>query len=134
MNETIQYYSRNAMNKGVLEWDDIVVHGEENRSCGEDVTVYLKIKDNAFEDFRFDGDISIITTACSAVFGESIIGQPIESVFDMWYKDIVEMIESEVSPRRRRASVFTLLATRNAVHKYLQDDRHDDFWDVWVEN
>jgi NifU-like protein involved in Fe-S cluster formation len=45
-----------------------VVHSEENRNCGEDVTVYIKIKDNIFEDFRFDGDLSIITTACSAVF------------------------------------------------------------------
>lgn len=134
MNETIQYYSRNAINRGVLEWDDIVVHSEENRNCGEDVTVYIKIKDNIFEDFRFDGDLSIITTACSAVFWESIIGQPIQKVFDMWYSDIVEMIESEVSPRRRRASVFALLATRNAIHKYLLDGKHDDFSDVWVEN
>jgi len=134
MNETIQYYSRNATNRGVLKWDDILVHWEENRNCGEDVTVYIKIKDNIFEDFRFDGDLSIITTACSAVFWEFIIGQPIETVFDMWYSDIVEMIESEVSPRRRRASVFALLATRNAIHKYLLDGKHDDFWDVWVEN
>jgi len=37
------------------------------------------------------------------------------------------MIESEVSPRRRRASVFALLATRNAIHKYLLDGKHDDF-------
>lgn len=131
MNETIQHYSRNPWNKGVLE-NCTISHWEENRNCWEDLRVYLIIEDEKFKSYSFDGDLSIITTACSAVFGESIIGQPIESVFEMWYSDIVEMIESEVSPRRRRASVFALLATRNAIHKYLWDWREDDFEDVWI--
>jgi NifU-like protein involved in Fe-S cluster formation len=72
MNETIQYYSRNPGNKGVLE-DYTVSHWEDNRACGEDLKVYLKIEDNVFVKYSFDGDLSIITTACSAVFGEAII-------------------------------------------------------------
>lgn len=131
-NEIIQYYSRNAKNRGKLE-DPTIFHSEENRSCWEDVTVYLMIENNIFKNFSFDGDLSIITTACSAVFWESIIGQDIKLVFDMWYTDIVEMIEMEVSPRRRRASVFALLATRNAIHKYLKDWKEDTFEDVWID-
>ena len=131
-NEIIQYYSRNAKNRGVLK-DATIVHSEENRACGEDVTVYLKIEDEKFVDFSFDGDLSIITTACSAVFWESIIDQDITSVFEMWYEDIVEMIEMEVSPRRRRASVFALLATRNAIHIYLKDGKEDTFEDVGID-
>jgi len=97
------------------------------------VTVYLKIDGGKFVDFRFDGDLSIITTACSAVFGESIVGEDINTVFDMGYTDIVEMIEMEVSPRRRRASVFALLATRNAIHLYLKDGKEDSFEDVGID-
>jgi nitrogen fixation protein NifU and related proteins len=66
-NEIIQYYSRNAKNRGEME-SPTIFHSEENRSCGEDVTVYLKIEDKKFVDFSFEGDLSIITTACSAVF------------------------------------------------------------------
>ena len=113
--------------------DATIFHSEENRSCWEDVTVYLKIEDEKFVGFRFEWDLSIITTACSAVFWESIIGQEIRSIFDMWYTDIVEMIEMEVSPRRRRASVFALLATRNAVHLYLKDWKEDTFEDVGID-
>lgn len=131
-NEIIQYYSRNAKNRGIME-NPTVFHSEENRSCGEDVTVYLKIEDEKFVDFSFEGDLSIITTACSAVFGESIIDQSIECVFNMGYTDIIEMIETEISPRRRRASVFALLATRNAIHKYLKDEITDDFSDVGID-
>jgi hypothetical protein len=43
------------------------------------------------------------------------------------------MIEMEVSPRRRRASVFALLATRNAVHLYLKDGKEDSFEDVGID-
>jgi len=45
-------------------------------------------------------------------------------------KTIIDMTEIEVSPRRRRAQVLALLATRNAIHAYLQDGQKDDFSDI----
>lgn len=38
-----------------------------------------------------------------------------------------------VSPRRQRAQVLALLATRNAAHIYLGDGRKDDFSDVLTD-
>lgn len=38
-----------------------------------------------------------------------------------------------VSPRRKRAQVLALLATRNALHEYLADGKKDDFSDVLTE-
>jgi hypothetical protein len=46
------------------------------------------------------------------------------------YNYLVEIIEDEVSERRKKASVLALLATRNAIHKYLKDGVEDDFDDV----
>ena len=42
------------------------------------------------------------------------------------------MIENgfEVSPRRRRARVIALLATRNAIHQFLKDGKEDTFDDI----
>jgi hypothetical protein len=48
----------------------------------------------------------------------------------MDYNYIVELIEDEVSDRRKKASVLWLLTTRNAIHKYLEDWIVDDFDDV----
>jgi hypothetical protein len=36
----------------------------------------------------------------------------------------------EVSPRRKRAGVIAILATRNAIHEYLKDGKKDTFEDV----
>ncbi len=35
-----------------------------------------------------------------------------------------------VSDRRKQASVLGLLTTRNALHQYLDDGKHDSFEDV----
>jgi hypothetical protein len=51
------------------------------------------------------------------------------------YDYIVELIWEEVSPRRQKAAVFGLVATRNAIHKYLNDWKKDDIFDLimWSE-
>lgn len=48
-------------------------------------------------------------------------------------KDIIEKTGIEVSPRRKRAQVLALLATRNVLHIYLHDGLKDDFSDIMVE-
>ena len=68
-NETIIYYSKNPTNKGKLDNFDIEFW-EENRTCWDDLKVYLKIDDNKISDWSFEGDTAIITTACASVFGE----------------------------------------------------------------
>lgn len=121
-------YAKNPPNKGILE-NPTVSHFEENRTCGDSLEVYLLIEDGRFKDFSFEGKTSIVTTACAAMFGEAILGEPVESVLSMNQSDMVE-IAGPVSPRRKAASVLGLLATRNAVHKYLGDGVTDDFSDV----
>jgi len=128
-NETITYYSKNPFNK--FEMDDFdVEYFEENEVCWDDLKIYLKIKDNKIENWSFTWDTAIITTACWSVYWESIIWMNLEEVLKLDYEYIVELIEEEVSDRRKKAAVLALLTTRNAIHKYLDDWVIDDFDDV----
>jgi hypothetical protein len=45
----------------------------------------------------------------------------LDDVLNLDYSYIVDLIEEEVSDRRKKASVLALLTTRNAIHKYLDD-------------
>jgi hypothetical protein len=54
----------------------------------------------------------------------------LEEVLEKKYEYITELIESEVSSRRKNASVLGLLTTRNAIHKFLEDEIEDTFDDV----
>lgn len=128
-NEVITFYSKTPPNKEALENFD-VKFSEENRSCSDDITVYVKIDDNKISDWWFEWITSIITTATSSVFGESIVGMNLEEVLQKDYNYIVELVWEEISPRRQKSSVFGLLATRNAIHKYLNDWLTDTFLDV----
>ena len=128
-NETIIYYSKNPVNKGKLEEFD-VEYFEENEICGDDLKVFLKIDDNKITDWSFTWDTAIITTACASIFGEAIVWMTLEEVLEKWYEFIVELIESEVSSRRKNASLLGLLTTHNAIHKYLWDWKIEDFDDL----
>jgi len=131
-NETITFYSKNPPNKWELDTYDISFW-EENRTCWDDLKVYIKIDDWVFTDWSFTWDTAIITTACASIFGESIIGLEIERVFDFDYNYIENLIRMPVSERRKQASVLGLLTTRNAIHEYLKDEKKDTFDDLIIE-
>nr|MDD3720699.1 iron-sulfur cluster assembly scaffold protein [Candidatus Gracilibacteria bacterium] len=128
-NEIITFYSKNPPNKGVLE-DYNVEFWEENRTCGDDLKVYIQIEDNKIKDWSFTGDTAIITTACASVFGESIIDMDITEILNKDYNYIEELVGMPISDRRKQASVLGLLTTRNAIHKYLGDGKKDTFDDL----
>lgn len=128
-NETITFYSKTPPNKQALE-DFTVKYYEDNNICWDDLEVFLKIEDNIIKAFGFTWETAIITTACASILGESIIGQNVSEILKMDYKSIEELIEMEVSPRRRQASVLWLLTTRNAIHTYLNDGQKDEFDDI----
>ena len=146
-NETITFYSKTPPNRGVLDDADISFW-EENRTCGDDLKVYIKLQGqqrtwvlwtsewtlwslkDTIEKWSFEWDTAIITTACASVFGESIIWLKIEEIFDFWYSYIEELIGMPISERRKQASVLGLLTTRNVLHKYLWDWKIDSFEDV----
>ena len=128
-NETITFYSKNPPNKWELDNYDISFW-EENRTCGDDLKVYIKIDNWSISDWSFTWDTAIITTACASIFGESIIGLEIERVFEFDYAYIEDLIRMPVSERRKQASVLWVLTTRNAIHEYLKDGKKDTFDDL----
>ncbi|MCB9806431.1 iron-sulfur cluster assembly scaffold protein [Candidatus Peribacteria bacterium] len=105
-------------------------HREHNRVCGDDIEVFLLIQDNIIKEWSFTGDASMITIACSGLFGDIVLGIDFETIFTWNQETIIRDTGIEVSPRRKRAQVLALLATRNAIHEYLKDGKKDDFSDV----
>lgn len=129
-NETIIFYSKSPPNRWVLI-DFDVEFWEDNRTCWDDLKVYLKInKDYSIADWSFRWDTAIITTACASIFWESIIWMSINDILNLDYNYIIELIGVPVSDRRKKASVLWLLTTRNAIHTFLEDWKIDIFDDI----
>jgi len=127
--ETIQYYFKNPFNK--FEMDDFSVeHYEDNDTCWDSLTIYLKIKDSKIENWSFTWDTAIITTALASLLWEISIWEKLETILTWDYNFMEEQLWDKVSDRRKKAAVLALLTTRNAIHKYLNDEIEDSFDDL----
>lgn len=121
----IQEYSKNPLKNYAMKEYTVKQH-EGNFICWDDITVYIVIKNNTITDYSYDGNCSNITTAAASFLSEIIIGKSIEDILTRTYKTMVDQ-GFEVSPRRKRAAVIAILATRNAIHEYLKDNQKDTF-------
>lgn len=130
--ETIYFYSKNPQHYGILP-DATMTYTESNRICGDVITVYFHIRENSICDWSFSGDVSMITLACSGLFGDIVQWIDIDTLMSWDQTTVIEQTGIDVSPRRKRAQVLALLATRNAIHTYRGDGQKDDFSDVQTE-
>jgi len=127
--ETITYYFKNPFNKFEME-DPTVEHYEDNDTCWDSLTIYLKINDWIIENWSFTWDTAIITTALASLLWEISIWEKLETILTWDYNFMEEQLWDKVSDRRKKAAVLALLTTRNAIHKYLKDWIKDDFDDL----
>ncbi len=130
--ETIHFYATNPQHYEVVE-NPTIAHTETNRLCWDVVTVYLVLHERKIQKWSFSGDVSMITLACAGLFGDIVQWVEIDDVLGWNQKTVIDQTGIEVSPRRKRAQILPLLATRNALHTYLQDNQKDDFSDILTE-
>lgn len=128
-NALIIEYSNNPSNKYIMEDADIR-YREHNRVCADVIEVFAKFRDNKILDFSFDGYMSIVATACTAITWESLIGTDIDEVLNYDESYITSIIGDGISPRRKNASLIGLLAMKNAIHEWKKDGVKEDFSDI----
>ena len=131
MSETeflVKEYSKNPLCNYEMQDPDVTRH-EGNFICGDDVAVYLKIKEGKITEFSYDGNPSTVSLAAASFLSEFLIWTSLDEVLSWNYETFVEK-GFEVSPRRRRAAVIALLGVRNAIHAYRNDGVEEDFDDL----
>ena len=117
----ITEYNKNPVNFYEMKDSEISRH-EGNFICGDDITVYLKIKDNTIKKFSFSWNPWQVSTASCSLLAEMIEWKNIDEVMTRWYDTFVQQW-LEVLPRRRRAVVIWLLWVRNAIHERRKDKK-----------
>lgn len=124
-NHIVESYIQNPTYNYILENPTISYH-EWNSLCGDDITVYLDIEENIIVQYSYSGNPSSITKAAASFLWDIIIGENIQNILS---RDIqtIEKHDFIVSPRRKRAAIIALLASRNAIHTYINDNKIDTF-------
>jgi nitrogen fixation protein NifU and related proteins len=75
--ETILDHYSHPRNKGVLEGADITGEGA-NPLCGDEITIFLIVRDGVVRDVRFEGKGCSISQASASMMTEQIKGRPVE--------------------------------------------------------
>lgn len=76
-NEILTDHNLHPIHKHQLENPDLVLEGV-NPSCGDDIWLQLRVKDNVITDGSFVGDGCAISQASADIMLELIIGKPVE--------------------------------------------------------
>lgn len=129
--DLIMAYSVDTPHKYIME-NPTIQYRETNRVCSDVVEIFLRIENDIITEFSFDGYMSITATACVAITGELLTEKSISEIFPLNEDFIREHIGSDISPRRRHASLIGLLAIKNALHTYKNDGIIEDFSDIEV--
>jgi nitrogen fixation NifU-like protein len=114
--EIIAHYEH-PHNKGTMEKPSATFH-EYNPTCGDDLTIYLKIRNGKIEDAKFGGSGCAISIASASMLTEEIKGKTLGEIEGMGFKEIVEMLGIDPGPARLNCATLSLKAIKGAVFLY----------------
>ena len=95
-NEVVTDHNMHPLHKHPVETPDIEMEGV-NPSCGDEITVQLKVKDGVITDGGFVGDGCAISQASADIMIDMVIGQPVEEATRL-ANIFIRMIKGEATP------------------------------------
>ena len=117
--EKVMDHYRNPRNVGEIEDADAIgVAG--SLTCGDQLKIYLKIKDNIVTDAKFQTFGCGSAVASSSILTEMIIGKTVDEVKKITNKDIADELGG-LPPEKMHCSVMGYEALEDALKKYKAD-------------
>ena len=117
--EKVMDHYRNPRNVGSIENADAIgVAG--SLTCGDQLKIYLKIKDNIVTDEKFQTFGCGSAVASSSILTEMIIGKTVDEVRKITNKDIADELGG-LPPEKMHCSVMGYEALEDALKNYTAD-------------
>ena len=91
---------------------------EDNVSCGDVITIYLKIEDGKVTDAMFDGAGCAISTASASMLTDFLKGKKLDEIEQMGAHTIVKVLGVDPGLSRMHCATLPLRAAKEAVFEY----------------
>lgn len=114
--EKVMDHYRHPRNVGTIE-DADAVGTAGSLVCGDQLKIYLKIKDNIVTDAKFQTFGCGSAVASSSILTEMIIGKSIDEVRKITNKDIADQLDG-LPPEKMHCSVMGYEALEDALKEY----------------
>ena len=95
-NEVVTDHNMHPLHKHPVENPDIEMEGV-NPSCGDEITVQLKVQDGIIKDGGFTGDGCAISQASADIMIDMVIGRSVEEATHL-ATSFIKMIKGEATP------------------------------------
>ncbi len=110
--EIISHYEH-PHNKGKIDNSSISLH-ELNPTCGDDITMYLLIKDGRVDDIKFSGTGCAISMASASMLTDEAKGKSLNEIDAMGVKDVIEMLGIDPGAARLKCATLSLKTLKGA--------------------
>lgn len=120
--ENILDHYKNPRNFGRIG-NASVHHHEYNPLCGDEVEMFLTVKDKKIADVRFQGKGCAISQASASMLTEQVKGKGIDELKEMAKEDILKMLGIPISPVRLKCALLSLDTLKNSIlifEKYIK--------------
>ena len=125
---------QNPTNRKKIDDKSFIVASTVSDSCIDNITLYVKFKDDVIEDIYFDGEACAITTSATSIMIKMFIGKSLDyanKIMDNYYNMIDEKeydssILEELNayeeiykqPNRKKCAIFPFETFKKAIKKY----------------
>ena len=112
--EIVNEHNLHPVHKRTIENPDLVLRGV-NPSCGDDITLSLKIKDGVIEDGGYEGSGCAISQASVDMMVDQIIGKKTEEAVKL-AETFMGMIKGEITDEESIESLDEAAALQDVAH------------------
>ena len=112
--EIVNEHNLHPVHKGKMEGADLVLRGV-NPSCGDDITLSLKIVDGKIEDAMYEGSGCAISQASVDMMADQIIGRTKEDAIKL-AGTFMGMIKGEVTDEASLEELDEAAALQDVAH------------------
>ncbi len=128
---------QNPVNRKKIDDNSFIVASTISDSCIDNITLFVKFKDDLIEDIYFDGEACAITTSATSIMIKMFIGKSIEyakTIMENYYnmidekeydKDLLGELnayeEIYMQPNRKKCAIFPFETFKKAIDKYKEN-------------
>lgn len=105
---------KSPRNQGIIEKADIHYH-DSNPLCGDELDIYLDVKDGIVKDIKFTGKGCAISQASMSMLSEIVKGKTLKKLLALDKKEVLDMLGIELSVSRVKCALLGLTTVKKGI-------------------
>ncbi len=108
---------REPRNFGRMEDPDVQVT-ETNPTCGDTISLFIKVKDGNLEEISYVASGCLISVASASILSEKATGSSLKEIRTMAKSDVLKNLGLKLGPAREKCALISYDALMKAIDRY----------------